>query len=441
MPEQEHAIESIEIDLPGPADRRVEELATGFALDELGEDELVEFYEVLKRRDEKALRAAEVTWRILHQSLDLRTTFDRDFIPTVRERIAREREQGQDARPSENRGLIGTVLGRLGFRRPGLEAVASPDGEGGGGRNWSVGAVLAFLLLAAGGLLLIPWRGAPVATLEVVHGLVSAEGTVYVAGEVGEVARELLTVPPGALVRLSWENGSEVVVRGPASASPRPAGVAVNGGLVWVEAGKGFAIGLPDRQVVCEESASLSIQVIEGSSLVGVLAGEVVGGPPDSPDRPTIAAGDYLAADGRIHPWLHDARLAGGEGQMRLEVEPPTDQPSLLYGVFTPENKTDRVIWSDRDDNRIHLEAGKLALEVGDGIGSERPLEGSPLKQRAFTFIQDGSGTLRIRVTGLENPTTVAMGMPRAVTFRGAARIEQLEFYNGPPPRSDSPLP
>jgi len=102
---------------------------------------------------------------------------------------------------------------------------------------------------------------------------------------------------------------------------------------------------------------------------------------------------------------------------------------------------TDRTAGITGPHLDVFPEAGKLALEVGDGIGSERPLEGSPLKQRAFTFIQDGSGTLRIRVTGLENPTTVAMGMPRAVTFRGAARIEQLEFYNGPPPRSDSPLP
>ena len=74
----------------GEADRvdRLHYLATGFALGELEEAELRELYEELRQPGEPGIAAAQIAWRSLHHTLDLRTQMGSRFQDEVRSRIA-----------------------------------------------------------------------------------------------------------------------------------------------------------------------------------------------------------------------------------------------------------------------------------------------------------------------------------------------------------------
>ena len=73
---------------PAPGDEleaRVAELATGFALGELAEGELREFYELLRDHDGQGPEVARLAWRTLGMVTDLRNEL---YIATLRRSVA-----------------------------------------------------------------------------------------------------------------------------------------------------------------------------------------------------------------------------------------------------------------------------------------------------------------------------------------------------------------
>ena len=88
-----------------PDEKRIEELASGFALGELQEDELKELYDYL--REAHGDDVAKLTWRTLSTTLDMKMKMSPHFADTVRHRIEHGDEKADDA-------FSGGILKRLG---------------------------------------------------------------------------------------------------------------------------------------------------------------------------------------------------------------------------------------------------------------------------------------------------------------------------------------
>jgi hypothetical protein len=98
--------------------QRIMELATGFALGELSDDELKEFYEALREPGDPGLDAGRVAWETLGTMVDLRAQTGSAFQDTLYLRLA---EGGKT-----DANFAGKVRGRLGHSRPRLQPVTTP---------------------------------------------------------------------------------------------------------------------------------------------------------------------------------------------------------------------------------------------------------------------------------------------------------------------------
>lgn len=324
---------------PGPAadpQARVADLATGFALNELTDDELRELHRHLVATD-TGREAARTAWRTLETVTDLRAERSSTLQDTVRSRIDEA---------SRATGVTGRFLRRLGLRRGGLTPVAE-DGRS-TLRRWPL-AISALLVPAIAGAGWWWLRSNPVARVEAVIGRATVAGAGLGPGDALD-ARPT-AVAADAVLTLRWRDGSRLELVGPGTLTPQPAGVALMGGTLHGTVGSRMTIGLPDGTAEVDAGSELAIEVIAGRSAIGVTAGRVrIGGT-------TVGAGTAWA-DGVPTPWVAQALDA-------LPTRLPLDGARRWHLAFTA---------SPVDDGRLLLTWAEGSLRIDrNGIAALRP--------------------------------------------------------------------
>ena len=109
-------------------DQRTMELATGFALGELDDAELEEFYELLREPGDLGVAAGQLAWETLGTMVDLRAQMGSSFQDTIYLKLAEGSKD--DAR------FATKVRSKIGKSRPRLQPVAAPDPTN-RQRNWA----------------------------------------------------------------------------------------------------------------------------------------------------------------------------------------------------------------------------------------------------------------------------------------------------------------
>ena len=269
---------------PADPETRIAELATGFALGDLSEDELRELHGRLAD-PQAGLAAARTAWRTLETVTDLRAERSTALQDTVRSRVA----------GSAGGGVAARFLRRFGLRR-GLAPVADAGGvdlpAGPHPAWWVAGAALLLAAALAGGW----WLGhqPPVARVVAVVGRATVAGAPLGPGD--PLDGSPLSLAAGATLTLRWDDGNRAVLHGPGTLSPLPRGCALLGGALWVDAVAPLAIGLPDGQAHAAAGTRFAAEVGDGRSCLATRGGSLDTG--DGPLGPGLAR-----AAGVTFPW------------------------------------------------------------------------------------------------------------------------------------------
>jgi len=414
----------------GLDDDRMDYLATGFALNELSQDELQELYDAVRQPGDEGLRAARITWNVLGSTVDLRSVLSRQFQDTVRHRVAAGGSGEADARPD---GFVGAVLDRLGLSRPRLREVAIPALAG--RRSAFRRAVL---ILAAGAAVAVvaalaaagrtPGAVARVASL---RGRATVEGRALAAGS--ELDRRPIVVSPASELAIAWPEQSSAVVSGPANVYPQGTGISVSSGVAWIRSAAPFTVGLPDMQVALEAGASLAAEVRDNRSVVAVNEGVATlateTGHGEALDPGTAAGSDVRFSlrsatswrdNGRTLAFEYDPRAVAWQFEATVEWQAPGDIVVLDLG--------------GEAGTYIRLEPGLVLLPNSAG-GGRLELPGAPLLAPRIKIRASPGVGPELSVEGLRRPATLGVaGNLRAVRLLGRVRLKGVAFNVGPPP-------
>jgi hypothetical protein len=430
-----------------PSDRdletRVSELATGFALGELGEEELRELYELLRDEQGQGARAAQVAWQTLNMVTDLRAEVSQGFQDTVRHRLAQDRSGRFRAR----------LWQRLGFRAPSLEPVEAPTPS----RPlravaWTVVAVVAAALLA-GGLAIGLTHAAPVRVT-----VAALQGTAGIAGRQliphATVDDRPVVVQPGGQLTLAWPDGSSAIIAGcdrggtqtPAEAVARAHGLELRQGQAWISARAGFSLALPDR--ACEalaDDTTCAAEVLDHRGFVGVRRGS-------------------LRATGVREP-LADNTGAGPSGVFSWLWEWDASSGTLSPGHAAPPDwrLSGEAFWSDTTDTatlafagaggevsgaparpvvELACSPGLLVVSVGGRETQRLAMPGSPLLGFHLEVVQRDRHSLAVTLGELSLTIPVPEPLARyRLVAGGGATFKITAFYPLPDPRPPLPAP
>lgn len=369
--------------LPGDHDNRVLDLATGFALGELSDDELREFYDRLREPGEAGQRAGEVAWEALGVCMDLRSQMGTTFQDALFIELSESGEAGT-AR------FAAKVRNRLGHSRPRLQPVAAPETTT---RRRSLPVIIAVVIALA--LATLPWilgsRPETVATVAAVVGSVTREGQPVI--EQQGIDRRDLMVADGAQLTLTWDNGSRATFAGPAAVVAGPSGFSLLAGRAWCRSEAGFTIGLPDRSesVDLDGGAELAIEIRENRSTLGLIRGRIDSGRLKlEPDQAV-----ELAQPTSPYPWRSDALDRGAEGTIGA-----SQARWQLHGTVVFEDTEAAVLVRGRLGEDHTVEVAILPTSASlriDGKELQRvTLSGAPLAER--DLVVNGQGQ-RILVT------------------------------------------
>ncbi len=417
---------------PEPADElaaRVAELATGFALGELEENELHEFYDLLRDHDGQGPQVARIAWRTLAVVTDLRAGVSQGFQDSLRLRLGQERS-GR----FRNR-----LWSRLGFTVPGLQPVEAPaPSRGLAIAAWTVVVGLAATLLAGGAVLALARERPARATVVRLLGAADCAGRALVPDSV--VDGRALTIKPGGQLTLRWDDGSSAIISGgengddgaPAEASVRAQGLVLSHGRAWVTANRGFALVLPGRTCsALSDETTVALEALEGQGFIGVRHGR-------------------LRADGLDQP-LSDNAGVGPAGAFSWLWEWDAASGALSAGRAAPADWRlgAEVYWSDPADSaRLVLAAGdaecvtllcspgQLAVSIGGHEVQRISVPGSPLLGYRLELRQRLARTLAITIA--DQTASVALPQPAdryRLSATPGANFKITAFYPLPDPR------
>ncbi len=414
-------------------ERETEDLAIGFALDELEEAELDRFLAILKARDDRAARTAHLTWQALRTSMDLRASLDRDFVPVTRSRI----EKSMHAGPDTTAGALEGVLGRIGASRPRLRTVELPDG-----RRVRRPAGLVWLLLPAMllslGLAWLLWPTTPAVTCDLVRGRATSEGRVFTAGRDFDLQARPLNLHAGGLARLVWADTANLRLLGPALVVPRGDGVSISTGRAVCATTTPFTIGLPDHALRLGPATTAVVQVLPGEgrlhrSQIGVQSGRLVAHSDARTGPLAIPPGSYLAFDGSLHPWHRRLHLtADPAGGRRFEPSPGPDATFRLQAEFVPEEAEASCRLIDAQKRSLAITTTALRIGGSDADSRILPLDGAPLRPRSLLLQSVGTDRVRVTLSGLDSPVVIDFGAP--VRIFSPEPLRHLVANTGPPP-------
>ncbi|MBA3685698.1 MAG: hypothetical protein H0W72_10735 [Planctomycetes bacterium] len=405
-------------------DQRLLELSTGFALGELEEAELREFYEVLRDPDHGS-DAARQAWETLGLVVDLRSELGSGFQDTLAFRL--HKEAGGTDSQFETR-----MRARIGASRPRLQPVAEPAPVGPGRRTWL--ALVAIIVVVAGiaAFAVVTARPAPTARVAAMDGTASQDGHTLTLGST--IDRRQVVVPSGSRLTLAWVDGSEVVLVGPASAVAGPASLSLLSGQIWLATNDSFTLGLPDsaKPLTLQKGTRCSVEIRDSRSLIGVAEGSASG------DGFTVAAGQAATIGrGESYAWSEQPLAAGAI------AAPGAEQATWrLSGTLAFEDTgAGIVIRCERRQGPavvISAEPGRLVVSE-DGQELQRlTLGGAPLVARQLLAVGDGAD-LALLVGGQR--LVLPLRFPIAgVSWQptGKADLEQAVFATGPQREPDA---
>ncbi len=258
---------------------RINELVTGFALNELADDELRELHGYLADAN-SGRDAARSAWRTLQTVTDLRAERSTAMQDTVRQRIADGSTQDGHLTGGPAASITARFMRRLGLGRAGLAPLAGPTvtiTPRPTAWRWLTAGVLA-LVLGLGVFALRP-RPMPLAVIEKVSGRVAIAGNAMGPGDA--LDSQPVSVADGARVAMRWPDGTRLELVGPGTVIPQIEGAAMLGGMATItvsETGKGWALGLPDARARASAGAAMVVEVGGGRSCLAVVIGHVVDG-------------------------------------------------------------------------------------------------------------------------------------------------------------------
>ena len=269
-------------------DARISELATGFAINELTDDELRELHGQLvdPTHGQAAARSA---WRTLETVTDLRAERSSSLQDTVRSRIE------ESAGSAGGSGITARFLRRIGLRRGALAPVLATGGTPRRRSTWWLGCIIILLGAAA---TVTWWLTAvrPVARVVAVVGRATVATTTLGPGD--PLDGRPLSAAAGAVLTLRWADGSQAVLSGPGTLVPSRDGLALLGGTVQVDAIGPLALGLPDGFARAAAGTRFTAAVTDGRSCLGTAQGVL-----ETDDGP-LSAG-FARAAGVTFTWEH----------------------------------------------------------------------------------------------------------------------------------------
>jgi len=405
----------------------VGDLATGFALGELSEEELQRLYNLLRQPGPVGTEVARIAWRVLGTTVDLRATIADRFQANVHQRLRDLVEPAQAA------GFLDGVLARIGRHRPKLEAIPWPGGGGGRGRGvranllrlWPL--ILLPVLLVAVLIWLWPAGG-------VVVEVTGLSGRLRHHGEALSVGRQIgqgaLVLPAGGRLDLRWPSGTSATLVGPGTCFiAGPTAVDCTAGRSrWQSGATAFTIGLPDRRWRLEAHSRAIIQVIDGSSEVAVERGRLAAIDGDL----EVLAGEASLADGTTYALL-DRPIATESGQ--TTVGQAGARTWRLTGVMRLAHRRSRFLLRDAHERCLQWDAEGVGLRSADGtVRRLAALPGPPLRDRALSLRQTPRGELRLRIAGFDQPLILpTLHLPLRLFFNDGASLAEGRFVTGPP--------
>ncbi len=410
-------------------DKRVEELATGFALGELKEDELKELYEYL--RNEQAEEVAAITWSALASSLDLKMKLSPHFADTIRHRIEHDDDKADDA-------FAGGILQRLGVRRKQLDPVNTAEQK----KHPLPGIfiIIPAILLVVIIWLLLPDNSPFPVVRHVSGGKVFQEGDGLVVDQ--QVDQRQIAIGKGGKLILEWPTGDQVSVQGPATILVQHKGMSVVNGIVWLQINPDFTLGLPDQHMRSNEASRIAVKVENSVSVVGVESGKLVYGDDDGKDFLEINPGQALWNGQRDFQWHYSDATGIATSPVNLGLDPIAANWSCSFKVALADDDS-MLICKGLDERAeemilnihpMHIEAEKNNNELW-----RYNLQGAPRSPRRVTLEgKQGSATV-LTITGLDKKIQWHLHAPLdSLEMKGAVALSDLRYRTGPPPIPDN---
>lgn len=414
---------------PEELEARIAELATGFALGDLQEEELRELYALLRDDSGVGATAARITWQTMGIVTDLRAQVAHSFQDTLRLRIGQDR----------NGRFRNRLWKRLGFGVPFLAPIEVPPPR----RSFSIltwtvlGVVTATLVSAA--ILLAALREHPAhATVTHLIGDASSAGRALIPDS--DLDGQPFAVKPGSQLTLRWPDGSIAIVSGdvrgddgaPAEAAVSARGLVLQYGRAWITAHSGFTLTLPDHAAtVLSDESTIALEVVDGQSFLGVRHGAL------HIDGVSDALGDnggFGPAGGFSWRWEWD----DAAGTVSPEHPAPADWRLTAEASWSDPNDAARLSLSAADHVVLTLVStpGLLTILVDGREIQHVTLPGSPLLGYRLALQQKSRRTLAITIADQSASITLPQAVDHySVSRSPGATFKLTAFYPLPDPR------
>ena len=274
----------------------VAELTLGYALDELNEQELHTYYDLLRAEGDAGQEAATVAWRVLDTTVDLRALQSEQFIDTINHRLTHA-SQGQD--PSS---FINAVLGSLGLRQSRLESVRLPSVQS---RSWKTpAAIVALIMVIVLAAIVIRNPTPPQSFVEVTqaHGISTSNGEAL--KDQTRLDDGVIVVRANSQLDLQWSHGHQARIVGPATFSCKEHGLALLSGRVRIRNSGLFTLGFGQGQVELNNQAEIHTYVHENYWAIGCSRGTcTISQPSATYDKQIVHTNEFICEQG-IFPWI-----------------------------------------------------------------------------------------------------------------------------------------
>ena len=380
---------------------RTAELTTGFALNDITDDELRELHGQLSD-PAHGQAAARTAWQTLETVIDLRAERSVTLQDTVASRIAED--------DSRQRGITGRFLRHMGFGRKGLTAVHHVP--------HAPASVVPWWLLCAlvcGSIVGTMWwltANKSVARVVTVVGRVTVGSTAIGPGD--PLDGRPLNAAAEAVITLRWPDGSQAVLSGPGIMIPSREGLSLLSGEVHLQAVGALALGLPDDEVRVAAGAHCTAVVSEGHSCLGAQRGVI-----ESHAGP-LSAGLARAA-GKTFTWQH---LAWTQLPAVLPTAGVTNWQLSIDTTINDEGQVS-MAWAN---GGLTIDAQSFVIQQTGAplIRTVRP----PSLTTVLVTADAGGWTIRLHDEELFRAPQV----PPLLTMHSSGKVlVRAEFTSGPP--------
>lgn len=411
---------------------RIAELAVGFGLGELTDEELREFYDCLREPGDRGLRAARVAWQQLGVVTDLRAELGSTFLAEVRHRLGREGLSDRFVRSARQ---------RLGLPTAALpDVTAAPLAPSRSGRRLLVVVVLVIALA-----LLIPawwkWHAGgldQVCEVETVTGSATIGGDPLLPGMILDASGKTVVVPEGSAVALAGVHGRQLhlVCAGPATLICHRQAFSLPSGELWLQRGDApVLLGLPDESLTFAPGTVVAVQVVDGASTVGCSQGRVFG------STVSITSGECLA---------HRAAFPWESGELAALTTPTTAVP-VWSATLTPRwTSTDAQVVVRIGDAgftqgwELSWRPGQILERVLPGMagpGEVMAIPGPPLALAPLTLRAIGQQLLVSCAGTTLPPLRIPSPSSLALPAPAADLLAHARWQTGPSPQPPLPMP